>query len=404
MGWVEGDYVHNHIIYLGTSNPPDSLKIQASATFKPEALDPNTTYYWRIDEFNAFGSAEGPVWSFTTGQAGSGDEVVLDYCDSDGGWNSSNGIILDTEEKQEGYASLKSEGAGTDWYKKTFATPVNSYCDTTSYLDLWLYVSDVSKFDGGGQLEITSAGKADTDEFNWAVGELGLVNGWNDLHLRIGDASIMGEPDLSSINFFRLYQFLSGDVITRIDYIRFSGLVYEAMSAPLNLTATPGDASVSLDWDDNTESSLGGYNIYRANYLGLSYSKINTEPVPSSDYTDQNLTNGSAYYYYVTAQDTVGNESESSIKVSATPSASSLVSDNQDIGAEIYPNPVGELLHIRVENGISARVFDLTGRLVKTNSITGQETVINVSDLLSGVYVIEVNTLAGAGLYKLIKR
>jgi hypothetical protein len=357
-----------------------------------------------VDEVNAFGRAEGLVWSFTTGSGSSTDYMVLDYCDSDAGWNSANGANIDTDEKKEGYASLISEGAGTDWYSKKFTSPVNSYSDTSSYLDLWLYVSDVSKFDGGGQIEITSAGKPDTDEYNWSVGSLNLSNGWNELHLQISSASKMGNPDLSAINYFRLYQFVNGDVLSRIDFIRFSGLAYEALSVPSNFTATAGDGSVSLDWDDNAEVSLAGYNLYRAFFSGSSYIKIHTTPLTSSNYTDTTVNNGTTYYYIVKATDNAGNESESSIEVSATPTVNTLISTIEDIGANIYPNPVDDLLHIRVENGVSASVFDFSGRLVKFISLTGQETALPVSDMSSGEYLIQVKTSDGSGVYKLIKK
>jgi hypothetical protein len=404
MGWKEGEHVHSHTIYFGKTSPPDSVSHQASATYTPEELEPDTKYYWRVDGVNAFGRAEGPVWSFTTGSDSSTDYIVLDYCDSDAGWNSANGVNLDTDEKKEGYASLISDGTGTDWYSKKFASPVNSYCDTNSYLDLWLYVSDVSKFDGGGQLEISSSGSHDTDEYNWSVGSLNLVNGWNELHLKISSASKMGNPDLSAINYFRLYQFVSGDVLSRIDFIRFSGLAYEALAVPSNFTATAGDRSVSLDWDDNTEASLAGYNLYRAFFSGSSYTKLNTTPLTSSNYTDTDVNNGTTYYYLVRATDSAGNESESSVEVSATPTGSTLVSTIEDIGANIYPNPVDDLLHIRVENGVSASVFDISGRLVKFISLTGRETTLPVSDMGSGEYLIRVKTLDGSGVYKLIKK
>jgi len=345
----------------------------------------------------------GPLWSFTTGSESSSDFVVLDYCDSNAGWNSSNGINTDTEEKKEGYASLISQGGGTDWFKKKFNTPVNSLCDTSSYLDLWLYVSDVSKFDGGGQLEITSAGRPDEDEYNWSVGDLGLSNGWNELHLKISSASVMGNPDLSAINYFRLYQFVSGDVLSRVDIIKFSGLVFEEMAAPTNLTATAGDGSVSLDWDDNTEASLAGYNIYRALVSGLFYTKVNTEALPSSDYTDTDLSNGTKYFYKVTAIDNGGSETESSNVVEVTPLGNTSVSTLEEIGASIYPNPVDDLLHIVVKNGVSASIYDFTGRKVKFISLSNQETSIQMGDMSSGEYVIQVITTDGAGVYKLIK-
>jgi hypothetical protein len=404
LGWKEGEHVHSHTIYFGKTSSPDSVTSQASGTYKPDDLEPDTRYYWRVDEVNAFGRAEGLVWSFTTGSGSSTDYMVLDYCDSDAGWNSANGANIDTDEKKEGYASLISEGAGTDWYSKKFTSPVNSYSDTSSYLDLWLYVSDVSKFDGGGQIEITSAGKPDTDEYNWSVGSLNLSNGWNELHLQISSASKMGNPDLSAINYFRLYQFVNGDVLSRIDFIRFSGLAYEALSVPSNFTATAGDGSVSLDWDDNAEVSLAGYNLYRAFFSGSSYIKIHTTPLTSSNYTDTTVNNGTTYYYIVKATDNAGNESESSIEVSATPTVNTLISTIEDIGANIYPNPVDDLLHIRVENGVSASVFDFSGRLVKFISLTGQETALPVSDMSSGEYLIQVKTSDGSGVYKLIKK
>jgi hypothetical protein len=404
LGWKEGEHAKSHTIYLGTSSPPDSVANQASSTYEPEILEANTTYYWQVDEVNAFGRAEGPVWSFTTGSESSSDFVVLDYCDSDAGWNSSNGINIDVEEKQEGYASLISDGAGTDWFKKSFAPPLNTYCDSTSYLDLWLYVSDVSKFDGGGQLEITSAGRPDEDEFNWSVRNLNLSNGWNELHLQISTANKMGNPDLRAINYFRLYQFVSGDVQTRIDFIRFSGLVYEELSAPTNLTAEAGYELVNLDWDDNPESSVAGYNVYRAVFSGLTSTKLNDSPIPSSNFMDTTVINGTTYYYVVRATDARGNESDNSPEVSASPGGVNRITTLTDIGASIYPNPVSDLLHIRVKDGVSAHVYDLGGRLLKSIALMGQETTIPVGNLRSGEYVIQIETNAGSGVYKLIKK
>lgn len=404
LGWKEGEQVQSHTIYLGTSSPPDSVATQASATYNPGELEPNTTYYWRVDGVNAFGRADGPEWSFTTGSENSSDIVVLDYCDSYAGWNSSNGVDIDTEEKKEGYASLISQGGGTDWLKRNFSPAVNSYCDSSGYLDLWIYVSDVSKFNGGGQLEISSSGGPDQDEYNWSVGDLGLVNGWNELHLQISSANIMGSPNLGAINFFRLYQFVSGEVITRVDFIHFSGLVYQPLLAPTNLSATPGDASMSLDWDDSPQSSVVGYNIYRAIFSGLSNSKLNDEPLTSSSYLDENLNNGTTYYYVVKAVDKGGNESEGSEEVTGTPVGSTSISTLNDVGAKIYPNPVDDLLHIRVYKGLSARMYDLSGRLVKKVPLGGQETTVSVSNLKAGEYIIELTTSEGKGVCKLIKK
>ncbi|MBN1765731.1 MAG: hypothetical protein JW860_10775, partial [Sedimentisphaerales bacterium] len=92
-----------------------------------------------------------------------------------------------------------------------------------------------------------------------------------------------------------------------------------APTAPTSLVATPGDGTVSLDWDINTEGDLDGYNVYRSTTSGSGYSQINSELLVSSDYVDPNATNDVTYYYVVTAVDTSSNESGYSNEDFATP-------------------------------------------------------------------------------------
>ncbi|MFC1897777.1 hypothetical protein ACFLX8_04365 [Chloroflexota bacterium] len=90
-------------------------------------------------------------------------------------------------------------------------------------------------------------------------------------------------------------------------------------AAPTGLGATPGDAEVSLDWNDNSESDLDGYNVYRSETMGGPYSQVNGSLVETSDYTDTGLTNDVTYYFVVTAVDMGNNESGDSSEVSAIP-------------------------------------------------------------------------------------
>ena len=89
-------------------------------------------------------------------------------------------------------------------------------------------------------------------------------------------------------------------------------------SAPTGLAASGGDAWISLEWNDNSEPNLKGYNVYRSINSGIDYEQIATE-VPVSSYLDVTVTNGSTYYYVTTAVTTSSNESESSSEVSAIP-------------------------------------------------------------------------------------
>jgi glucuronoarabinoxylan endo-1,4-beta-xylanase len=92
-----------------------------------------------------------------------------------------------------------------------------------------------------------------------------------------------------------------------------------APAVPLNLVAVPGDATVLLQWDGNSEEDFAGYNIYRSTHTGESYQKINTSLLTGPVYTDNNVVNGTIYYYVVTALDLVSNESAGSNEIAAQP-------------------------------------------------------------------------------------
>ncbi|UCF17329.1 MAG: LamG domain-containing protein, partial [Phycisphaerales bacterium] len=51
------------------TDPAALLPVQMMSmetSYDPGALDPDTTYYWRVDEFTPAGTITGPVWSFST--------------------------------------------------------------------------------------------------------------------------------------------------------------------------------------------------------------------------------------------------------------------------------------------------------------------------------------------------
>lgn len=90
-----------------------------------------------------------------------------------------------------------------------------------------------------------------------------------------------------------------------------------APQTPTGLAAAAGDKQVSLKWNANSEDDLAGYKIYRSTD-NQNYELIQTVGLVTS-WTNTNLTNGTTYYYKITAYDTENNESEKSAAVSATP-------------------------------------------------------------------------------------
>ncbi|MBI5573593.1 MAG: gliding motility-associated C-terminal domain-containing protein [Elusimicrobia bacterium] len=91
-----------------------------------------------------------------------------------------------------------------------------------------------------------------------------------------------------------------------------------APSKPLSLVATVGNCKILLDWQDNNESDISGYNIYRSVKTGGPYTIVNSSVSTNSEYTDI-LTEIKEYFYVVTAVDLTNHESTYSNEVSTIP-------------------------------------------------------------------------------------
>jgi len=88
---------------------------------------------------------------------------------------------------------------------------------------------------------------------------------------------------------------------------------------PTGLVAISGDGVVSLDWDDNTEGDLTGYDLLRSTVSGGPYTLVAGSPFAASEHEDLTVTNGTAYYYVVRAVDSASLQSVESDEASATP-------------------------------------------------------------------------------------
>ena len=86
-------------------------------------------------------------------------------------------------------------------------------------------------------------------------------------------------------------------------------------AAPTGLTASLDGINVALDWNDNNEGDLQGYNIYRSTTSGSGYMKLNFTVVVDSNYIDDTAASNETYYYVVTAVDTSWNQSGNSNEV-----------------------------------------------------------------------------------------
>jgi hypothetical protein len=73
------------------------------------------------------------------------------------------------------------------------------------------------------------------------------------------------------------------------------------------------------------------------------------------------------------------------------------INENSDNSFRIYPNPANTYVQVESKNlkGESIKVFDITGKIVKStiiNSYNEELVTIDISDLEKGVYFIKINS------------
>ena len=84
---------------------------------------------------------------------------------------------------------------------------------------------------------------------------------------------------------------------------------------PTGLTATAGNTQIALSW--NSSSGATSYNVLRSTVSGSGFASVATG-LGTTSYTNTGLTNGTTYYYVVTATNIAGTSGYSN-QASATP-------------------------------------------------------------------------------------
>jgi fibronectin type 3 domain-containing protein len=130
-------------------------------------------------------------------------------------------------------------------------------------------------------------------------------------------------------------------------------------AAPTGLTATAGNAQVSVTW--NASAGATSYHVKRSTTSGGPYMLV-AAPATTSD-ADTGLTNGTTYYYVVSALDSLG-ESANSSQASATPvnaTADVTITVNPSITKPISPYIYGINFYSGITGAPPLLTFDRAG-------------------------------------------
>ena len=63
--------------------------------------------------------------------------------------------------------------------------------------------------------------------------------------------------------------------------------------------------------------------------------------------------------------------------------------------AQVYPNPATSVLNVTANNMLNVSVFDMTGREVCRQEVSGNNAEIQVADYEAGLYLVRIETMAG---------
>jgi hypothetical protein len=204
--------------------------------------------------------------------------AVLDNCDNTTGWKTgaeagSYQVTLYTgDQVQEGLGCLETTRDTTEQkFYKIFETPVDltnggAIDVNDAVLSFWLYVSDASVITGRGQIELSSSGGADEEEWSWYIGpgEREIKTGWNEFEIPLSThLSYGGDANMTRINWFRIYFFTkpgeSGkseeetrSVVYRLDDIRITNNSFVNVA---NFAVSKDAQGVKISWDVINSSS-----------------------------------------------------------------------------------------------------------------------------------------------------
>lgn len=347
--WLEGYKSSSHRVYFGTDETAvtdatvDSDEYQGSQNNNiftpPSGLTENTEYFWRVDAVGGpKGTVKGETWSFIA--EGPFTETVFvvaeDTCTNRSNKNTNFGLSEVLSTTLFGHYVFGKEGS-------------------VAYLKF--NVTAVTGTVVGARVKVRIRGEAGYGLGAHMLFErylFGEDEAWDENTMTWNNRPIVYPSPVDAINYVypnTYYTLDVGDIVkgngtytiavltTGGDEISFFSKEYkDGLHAPSltvesiggtppdttppadpNLLAVVGVSStVDLDWDDNTEDDLWGYNVYRSETSGSGYEKLNNDPVTASQYTDNTTSPSTTYYYVVTAVDFAPNESGYSNEVYAT--------------------------------------------------------------------------------------
>ncbi len=147
---------------------------------------------------------------------------------------------------------------------------------------------------------------------------------------------------------------------------------------------------LTWDYDDEPQS----FKVYRSED-GVDYEEIATVDKTLREYFD--MADAGDYYYKVTAFRSYCESTPAwtNIETDYVYVAVTSVSENDEEGFKVYPNPANALMSVEAEGLEQVTIHNVMGQTVYMQHCSENGVVISTSDLVSGVYTISIKAAQG---------
>ena len=346
----------------------------ASTTFSDVGLTPNTTYYYVVSGINANGespnSSQASATTFTPAigttaafEAESLSRTVI---------GASGGAVVNAEASASNgnWVQLNASAAGQAVEFTTGSVAAGTY-------DLQLtYKTGASR----GQLNLTVDGVliGNLDQYaassSFLTATLGSIT-FNSSGTHLVRLTVTGKNAVST-NF-----------LLSADRFIFLAQTNQVAVAPTGVMAANGDARVVLNW--TASPGAASHQVKRATVAGGPYTTIATGIITPT-FTDTAVTNGTTYYYVVSAVNAFG-ESPNSFEVFATPQAGTA---SLSFEAELLTGwttvPVG------ASTVINSDALTSGGKWVQLSANgTAQSITFTTTSVSAGTYTLQLSYKSG---------
>ncbi|MFL6005040.1 MAG: LamG-like jellyroll fold domain-containing protein [Gaiellaceae bacterium] len=268
-------------VTIDQASPRTADTLTATITSHDLNGDPVTyARQWTKNGVDIAGATGATLNLATTGNGDKGNQIALRVTASDGvntsaPLTSSSVLILNSAPTAT--VSLNNHAPGTNAILTATATRTDADADVVTLTYVWKV---------NGVIRKTTAGSAAlTDTFDLSVAGNGDPGDTITVEVAPTDGTATGASAVDTAT------------------------VDPAPNVPAGLTVSLSTTAVSLDWANNTETDLAGYNVYRSAAADGPYTNLNAAVLTTSSYADQTAPAQATSYYRVTATDTGGAES-----------------------------------------------------------------------------------------------